>query len=163
MLTWRLQVFGGLIVGMVVKYSDNIMKNFANALSVIFTVVGAIPLFGQYPSIWFLAGSLLVSLSLFMYQRASTAGFGNFKRMYRTMSTSLLLGSAHGEFHLDVYSVLNLHVRLHVHEVLTRLAHHLRLSLRLRMRVRSMCHHRHLARMTGLWCVAWVSVRGERC
>ena len=75
---------------MVVKYSDNIMKNFANALSVIFTVVGAIPLFGQYPSLWFLAGSLLVSLSLFMYQRASTAGFGNFKRMYRTMSTSLL-------------------------------------------------------------------------
>ncbi|KAK9825076.1 hypothetical protein WJX74_006218 [Apatococcus lobatus] len=85
-----LQVFGGLIVGMVVKYSDNIMKNFANALSVIFTVVGAIPLFGQYPSLWFLAGSLLVSLSLFMYQRASTAGFSNFRRMYRTMSTSLL-------------------------------------------------------------------------
>ncbi len=85
-----MQVFGGLIVGMVVKYSDNIMKNFANALSVIFTVVGAIPLFGQYPSLWFGAGSLLVSLSLFMYQRASVAGFGTFKRMYRSMSMSLL-------------------------------------------------------------------------
>jgi hypothetical protein len=58
----------------------------------------------------------------------------------------------------DVYSVLDLHVRLHVHEVLTGLAHHLRLSLGLRMRVRGMCHHGHLARMTGLWCVAWVSV-----
>ena len=44
-----LQVFGGLIVGMVVKYADNILKNFANALSVIFTVIGAMPLFGQYP------------------------------------------------------------------------------------------------------------------
>lgn len=45
-----LQIFGGLIVGMVVKYADNILKNFANALSVIFTVLGAMPLFGQYPS-----------------------------------------------------------------------------------------------------------------
>ena len=51
-LAWTvvaLQVFGGLIVGMVVKYADNILKNFANALSVIFTVIGAMPLFGQYP------------------------------------------------------------------------------------------------------------------
>ena len=41
------QVFGGLIVGMVVKYADNILKNFANAVSVILTVLFAIPLFGQ--------------------------------------------------------------------------------------------------------------------
>ena len=80
------------------------------------------------------------------------------KQHVRPTSISLLLGSARGELLLDVYSVLDLHVRLHVHEVLTRLAHHLRLSLGLGMRVRGMCHHGHLARMTGLWCVAWVSV-----
>jgi Nucleotide-sugar transporter len=62
-----LQVFGGLIVGMVVKYADNILKNFANALSVIFTVLGAIPLFGQWPSFWFIIGIAAVMFSVFMY------------------------------------------------------------------------------------------------
>jgi UDP-sugar transporter A1/2/3 len=48
--TWMviaLQVFGGLVTGMVVKYCDNILKNFALAISVILTVLVAIPLFGQ--------------------------------------------------------------------------------------------------------------------
>lgn len=66
-----LQVFGGLIVGMVVKYADNILKNFANALSVILTVMGAMPLFGQYPSGWFVVGVSLVSLSVFMYGKSA--------------------------------------------------------------------------------------------
>ena len=71
-LVWcvvALQVFGGLIVGMVVKYADNIQKNFANALSVIFTVLGAIPLFGQVPSAWFIVGVGCTMTSVFMYQR----------------------------------------------------------------------------------------------
>ena len=34
---------------------------------VIFTVIGAIPMFGQYPSYYFLLGALLVSLSVGMY------------------------------------------------------------------------------------------------
>lgn len=62
-----LQVFGGLIVAMVVKYADNILKNFANALAVVFTVLGAIPLFGQYPSGFFLLGAALVTVSVTMY------------------------------------------------------------------------------------------------
>lgn len=65
------QVFGGLIVGMVVKYADNILKNFANALSVIFTVIGAVPLFHQYPSGWFIVGVAAVMLSVFMYGKST--------------------------------------------------------------------------------------------
>lgn len=64
-------------------------------------------------------------------------------------------------FCFDVCSMLNLHVGLHVHDVLTRLTHHLR--LRLWMRVRSMRHHWHLARMADLRYVALLSVRGVRC
>lgn len=56
----------------------------------------------------------------------------------------------------DVCSVLNFHVWLHVHDVLTRLAHHL--LLRLRMRVGSVCHHGQLAGVAHLWSVALVGV-----
>lgn len=66
-----LQVFGGLIVGMVVKYADNVLKNFANAVAVIFTVLGAIPLFGLQPSVYFLFGTSLVVLSVFMYGKSA--------------------------------------------------------------------------------------------
>lgn len=111
MVAWSvvaLQVFGGLIVAMVVKYADNILKNFANALAVwhpcrclcqwllptqharcrlhpltsrldtsepseaalmqvVFTVLGAIPLFRQYPSGFFLLGAGMVTISVTMY------------------------------------------------------------------------------------------------
>ncbi len=92
-LAWvvvALQVFGGLIVGMVVKYADNILKNFANALSVIFTVIGAMPLFGQYPSIFFVFGIVGVLLSVFMYGKSTPSGFGAFDSCYRSMSTANL-------------------------------------------------------------------------
>ena len=43
------------------------MKNFALAGSVILTVVISIPLFGQWPSSFFLAGVSIVLLSVFIY------------------------------------------------------------------------------------------------
>ena len=52
---------------MVVKYADNIQKNFANALSVALTVLGAAPLFGLWPSPWFLVGVAATLLSVSMY------------------------------------------------------------------------------------------------
>lgn len=72
LVTWStvaLQVFGGLVTGMVVKYCDNILKNFALAVSVILTVLLAVPLFGQWPSSFFLVGVGLVLLSVFMYSQ----------------------------------------------------------------------------------------------
>mmetsp|Transcript_15395 Transcript_15395/g.26938 ORF Transcript_15395/g.26938 Transcript_15395/m.26938 type:complete len:355 (+) Transcript_15395:35-1099(+) len=68
--TWGvvlLQVVGGLVVGMVVKYTSNVLKNFANAVSVIFTVLLSIPLFGIWPNFVFLLGVAIVLFSVFLY------------------------------------------------------------------------------------------------
>ncbi|KAL3144855.1 hypothetical protein ABBQ38_001958 [Trebouxia sp. C0009 RCD-2024] len=112
-LAWTvvgLQVFGGLIVGMVVKYADNILKNFANALSVIFTVIGAMPLFGQYPSFFFLFGVVGVVLSVCMYGKSTPSGFGTFDSCYRSMSTAnlqlLLQSSSSGDERSALYRTL---------------------------------------------------------
>lgn len=59
-------------------------------------------------------------------------------------------------FCFDVRSVLNLHVGLHVHDVLAGFAHHLLLGLR--VRVRSMCHHGHLTRVADLRYIALMRV-----
>ena len=82
--TWAvvaLQVGGGLVTGMVVKYCDNVIKNFAIAVSVILTVLIAIPLFGQFPSIFFLVGVAMVLLSVFMYGKTFVIDFEWLGRM----------------------------------------------------------------------------------
>lgn len=66
-----LQVFGGLVIGMVTKYTSSVLKNFALAISVILTVIVAIPLFNQWPSVFFLFGVTLVLTSVFMYSNGA--------------------------------------------------------------------------------------------
>jgi solute carrier family 35 (UDP-sugar transporter), member A1/2/3 len=70
-----LQVFGGLVIGLTVKYTSSVLKNFALAISVILTVLVAIPLFHQWPSAFFLVGVSLVLTSVFMYSNPSLASF----------------------------------------------------------------------------------------
>ena len=77
-----LQVFGGFIIALVVKYCDNILKNFALAGSVIMTVLVSIPLFGQWPSSLFLVGVSIVLSSIFMYG-------GSFPRINMPSITSM--------------------------------------------------------------------------
>ncbi len=67
----RRQVFGGLVTGMVVKYCDNILKNFALAISVILTVLVAIPLFGQVRIMLPLPLWLLVTLAAVLVRRGT--------------------------------------------------------------------------------------------
>jgi solute carrier family 35 (UDP-sugar transporter), member A1/2/3 len=62
-----LQACGGLVVAVVVKYADNILKAFASAVSIITSCLLSAVLFGFRPQPPFIVGSALVSLAVFLY------------------------------------------------------------------------------------------------
>ncbi|ORX85628.1 nucleotide-sugar transporter [Basidiobolus meristosporus CBS 931.73] len=71
-LTWIVvlnQALGGLLVAVVVKYADNILKGFATSLSIIISSVVSFYLFNFYPSPQFALGALIVITSTFLYGR----------------------------------------------------------------------------------------------
>jgi UDP-sugar transporter A1/2/3 len=61
------QAAGGLIVAMVIKYADNILKGFATSLSIILSTVASVFIFNFVPTIYFLFGSILVFLATYLY------------------------------------------------------------------------------------------------
>jgi solute carrier family 35 (UDP-sugar transporter), member A1/2/3 len=72
-----LQAGGGLIVAVVVKYADNILKGFATSLAIIISCVASIYLFGFNLTVQFAFGAALVIFSIFLYgydpNKSSTA------------------------------------------------------------------------------------------
>ncbi|KIV82968.1 hypothetical protein PV11_05030 [Exophiala sideris] len=65
--TILLSACGGLIVAVVVKYADNIMKGFATSLSVILSTIVSVILFDFQATIFFLEGASLVFLATYLY------------------------------------------------------------------------------------------------
>lgn len=62
-----LQAGGGLIVAMVVKYADNILKGFATSLAIVISCIASIYLFDFVLTFQFAFGAALVICSIFMY------------------------------------------------------------------------------------------------
>jgi len=62
-----LNATGGLLVAVVVKYADNILKGFACSLAIIISCMVSVVLFGFQLSVQFCAGAALVIASVFMY------------------------------------------------------------------------------------------------
>ncbi|XP_065357093.1 UDP-N-acetylglucosamine transporter [Calliphora vicina] len=62
-----LQAGGGLIVAVVVKYADNILKGFATSLAIIISCVASIYIFNFNLTLQFTFGAALVIASIFMY------------------------------------------------------------------------------------------------
>lgn len=62
-----LQAGGGLIVAVVVKYADNILKGFATSLAIIISCVASIYIFNFNLTLQFTVGAALVIASIFLY------------------------------------------------------------------------------------------------
>ncbi|XP_060664160.1 UDP-N-acetylglucosamine transporter isoform X2 [Drosophila nasuta] len=62
-----LQAGGGLIVAVVVKYADNILKGFATSLAIIISCIASIYIFNFHLTLQFSAGAMLVIASIFLY------------------------------------------------------------------------------------------------
>jgi len=61
------QAIGGLIVALVVRYADNILKGFATSLSIILSCIASVFLFDYKISIGFTAGAALVIAAIYLY------------------------------------------------------------------------------------------------
>lgn len=71
------QAFGGLLVAVVVKYADNILKGFATSFSIIVSTVTSIYLFGFHVDLMFSAGAGLVIGAVYMYSLPRVPGGGS--------------------------------------------------------------------------------------
>lgn len=67
--TVAIQVFGGLVTAIVIKYSDNILKGFATSLSIILSFLASVLLFEFHITPGFLLGSSTVLVATWMYNQ----------------------------------------------------------------------------------------------
>ncbi|XP_051510820.1 CMP-sialic acid transporter-like [Myxocyprinus asiaticus] len=58
---------GGMYTSVVVKYTDNIMKGFSAAAAIVLSTVASVILFGLQITVTFMAGALLVCVSIYLY------------------------------------------------------------------------------------------------
>jgi solute carrier family 35 (UDP-sugar transporter), member A1/2/3 len=65
--TVLIQVAGGLLTAMVIKYADNILKGFATSLSIVLSFLASVALFDLHLSIAFVVGSLTVLGATWLY------------------------------------------------------------------------------------------------
>ncbi|GAA6001066.1 hypothetical protein JCM10207_007397 [Rhodosporidiobolus poonsookiae] len=62
-----IQVFGGLVTALVIRYSDNIMKGFATSLAIVLSFCAGIILFDFQVTLSFLVGTAMVVASTYLY------------------------------------------------------------------------------------------------
>jgi len=67
--------FGGLLVAVVIKYADVILKNFAASLSIILTATISAGAFGSTINIWFTIGTAMVIYAMFLYGKINPLDF----------------------------------------------------------------------------------------
>lgn len=66
-----IQVLGGLVTAVVIKYSDNIMKGFATSLSIVLSFLASVAIFDFHITWSFLIGATTVLTATWMYNQPS--------------------------------------------------------------------------------------------
>jgi UDP-sugar transporter A1/2/3 len=66
-VTVGIQVLGGLLTAMVIKYSDNILKGFATSLSIVISFLASVALFDFHMTFSFVLGSAIVLNATWLY------------------------------------------------------------------------------------------------
>jgi len=67
------QAFGGLLVAVVIKYADNILKGFSTSISIVVSTIAAVFLFSFNITLTFMAGAALVIAAVCLYSRPKPA------------------------------------------------------------------------------------------
>lgn len=84
------QAFGGLLVAVVVKYADNILKGFATSFSIVVSTVMSVYLFGFHVDLIFTVGASMVIGAVYMYSLPKPGAGG---AAATTLGSSLSPGS----------------------------------------------------------------------
>ncbi|OTF74618.1 UDP-galactose translocator-like protein [Euroglyphus maynei] len=90
-LTWTvifLNAQGGLLVAVVVKYADNILKGFATSISIIISCIVSIYVFNFIITIQFFIGATLVISSVFLYNKPDMISNDLANRLLKMFSTT---------------------------------------------------------------------------
>jgi len=85
-----IQVFGGLITALVIKYADNILKGFATSLSIIISCLASVALFDFPLTFAFALGASVVLAATWMYNQSGNALHLGFCRRPPTIVLSKL-------------------------------------------------------------------------
>ena len=83
-----IQVFGGLITALVIKYADNILKGFATSLSIIISCLVSVALFNFPLTFTFTLGASVVLVATWMYNQSGNVVHVG---LWRRPSTDVLL------------------------------------------------------------------------
>lgn len=90
------QAVGGLIVAVVIKYADNILKGFATALSILLCGWLSSTLFGFVPGDMFVVGGIIVVMSTMLYSLPDSAFDAWFKSRQNVSGASSGTASSPG-------------------------------------------------------------------
>jgi UDP-sugar transporter A1/2/3 len=81
--TIAMQVLGGLLTSLVIKYADNILKGFATSLSIVISFLASVIIFNFNITLTFLLGSAMVLAATWLYNQPQASGASSISEAMR--------------------------------------------------------------------------------